>query len=233
MDFLKANWLTGLGYLFFAVALGVLVYSASTFCNLPDAASAGVAGALVAMGVQLFVHNKNLSDKKEQRSRRHLDSWVLAYKEASEILQDDSNGPVKWVRAANMLLCARDLEKEVTEKSHCRILEVHRRKYEGVFSDVLKKKHHIDFWLHSITSPNISDPDEVYKQSQKVSRSEPGRTSREPSRVPQQAVYVVCLAAKWIADSGNRSPRLKDYSFSDDELEKIGLPRDMRRARST
>ncbi|MGR3914910.1 MAG: hypothetical protein OD918_10445 [Gammaproteobacteria bacterium] len=251
---LKENWLGVWGWLFFATALATLAYPAFTSCNFPGAANVGVAGALVAMGVQFFVHNKNIADKREQRSCRHLDACVLLYKEASEILQDGTDDPKQWIRAALILLGAGDLKKQVKEKSHRRVLDARLRKYESIFHNVLKRKHRL-FWWKAVTFSRVPDPDdpnEIYGQSRMVPKNPPmhkpvkvvrrqtdaGPVDSVPQvldeveevrGVPAQAVYVVCVAAKWIDDSGNRSTLLKDQIFSDGELEKIGLPRDMRR----
>jgi len=204
MDFLKTNWLAVLSYLFFAVALGVLVYPVFTCFNLPAATNAGVAGALVAMGVQLFVHNKNRSDKKEQQSRFHLNSWLSAYKKARNLLRDGNNDRAKWVHAARVLRLAEDLEKKITEESHRRVFEIHQMEYRYLFAEFLRKPS-IHFYG---VSPRFME--EISKLSREKMLDEAGERDwevkmRDPDElrdpdvqpIPEEALYAVWQTAQW------------------------------------
>lgn len=91
------------------------------------------AGILVALAGQLFFLAKELRDRDERRSRFYLESCVLGYEEAKDLLQDGNNSRRVWIAAARALVHAKELACQVTDKTHCRVLELYRLKYRGVF----------------------------------------------------------------------------------------------------
>lgn len=98
------------------------------------------AGVLVALGAQLFTQSKNLRDIREKRSLFFLASCVEAYEEARKLLQDGNNERVRWIAAGRALNHAKELASNVSEDTHCRVLELHKLKYRGFFHGALSEK---------------------------------------------------------------------------------------------
>jgi len=130
-----------LGWVLIAAAAVVLFYpliSSETVSNpLLNAIPAGV---LVALGAQLLLQGKNASEKNEKRSSFFLESCVRAYDEAYNLLKDGNNDRGVWIATGRALIHAKELAKNVSDKSHIRVLELHKLKYRGIFHGILADK---------------------------------------------------------------------------------------------
>ena len=124
--------LRGMGWLCIAFALCVVALNPSD-----NGLSAGI---LIAIGAQFLAQAKNIDDTNEKRSFFYLESCLLAYKEASDLLRDGNNKRGKWIAAGRALKHAKILATDVKEDAHCRVLELHRLKYRVIFHDAIAKK---------------------------------------------------------------------------------------------
>lgn len=221
-----------LSSLFFAGALCALAYSVF-FAQCFYSDTVRLANVLVTtsavsavLGATLLVQSKNRADKNEQRSRDHLDAWVLAYKEASAALEDGNNILLNWARAAYLLRQAKTLEKNIKEESHVLALEVHRIKYRYIFSDVLDKPA-IHFYGASRRfmeeNKGLSKEALLNKAGEEAWKpKEMKDLYEEPywdvNPIPEEALYAVRQAAQWPEDYRKL---FKDWKFSEEDRQRL------------
>ena len=167
-----AKILLTLGGLFIASAICVVAYPFFVSCATFDPLINGLpAGILVAIGAQFLAQGKNMRDANDKRSIFYLKSCVLAYKEASNILQDGNNERVKWIGAGRALGHAKELAIRVTEDAHLRVLELHQLKYRSIFSDAIAEKPAAFFY-------GAHDPSITTEEAAKLSTAREERGGR-------------------------------------------------------
>jgi len=232
---LKKNWLNQLGGVLialsiapFAGAIYALVSPAfSAKCFNFDTIRAAVewatlSGILMALGATLRVQSKDLADKKEQRSRFYLDSCLDAYERAGNILEDGNNDRAKWVRAARVLMLAKNLEKSITQESHLRVFEVHRLEYRYLFSEIIDKPGIHFYGVSPRVMKEIGELDREKMLDEAEERSRELQFSNNPYEkhapdvypLPEEALYAVWQAARWPDDY---TEPLRGLKFSEEE----------------
>ncbi|MBW2605064.1 MAG: hypothetical protein JRE28_12240 [Deltaproteobacteria bacterium] len=190
-----AKILLTLGGLSIALAICVVAYpffvSSATFDPLINGLPAGI---LVAIGAQFLAQGKNMRDANEKRSLFYLESCVLAYTEASNILQDGNNERMKWIGAGRALGHAKELATMVTEDAHLRVLELHQLKYRSIFSDAIAERTAAFFY-------GSHDPSITTEEAAKLSTAREelsGRTVTSTLKeLSDKSLLAVWEAAQW------------------------------------
>jgi hypothetical protein len=210
-----SKFLIIVGWLFIILALLVVaypfMYSDIAFDPLVNALPAGI---LVALGSQLLSQGKIMRDAEERRSLFYLESCVLAFEEASSLLEDGNNERVKWIAAGRALAHAKQLADCVSEDTHLRVLELHRLKYRSIFHDALFDKPASFFYGIEDTSLPIDEAAEASTQREEIGGRTVTSTLKELSDKSLRAVWE---AAQWPTDY--QDPL--DRGFTDDEKGKL------------
>jgi hypothetical protein len=115
------------------------------------------AGLLVSLGALLLTRAREAADAKEKRSRFYLDSCVMAYEEAQNLLVDGNNDRAAWIAAARALKHAQKLSTEVDVDEHRRVLELHQLKYRRLLGLILWDKPGAFFYGVQDTSVPIAE----------------------------------------------------------------------------
>jgi len=105
------NWF---GWILIAVAAGMIVISfwvpSSVFDPLKSALPAGI---LIALAGHLFTQARGARDSIEKRSQFYLESCVMAYEEARNLLLDGNNDRATWIAAGRALMHAKALSSSL------------------------------------------------------------------------------------------------------------------------
>ena len=187
-----------------------------------------IASMLVALGAQLLAQSKNLSEKKEERSRYCLDLCLLAYEEAWKILKDGTNKHVDWVQAGTALWNACVRKEEITEESHLRVLEVHMLKYRYAFWKILDQPNIFFYGVSARAQHKIQGlrEDQLLDEANKLAKK--AQDSWDPSKpedpevhpIPEQALYQVWLAGQFPGKKPEDNP-IHGSRFSDTDQSKL------------
>ncbi len=203
------------GWLFIGLAILVVaypfMYSDITFDPLVNALPAGI---LVALGSQLLAQGKNMRDAEERRSLFYLESCVLAFEEASSLIEDGNNERAQWIAAGRALAHAKELADSVSEDTHLRVLELHRLKYRSIFHDALFDKPASFFYGIEDTSMPIDEAAKASTQREEIGGRTVTSTLKELSNKSLRAIWE---AAQWPTDY--QDPL--DRGFTDEEKGKL------------
>ncbi len=203
--------LTRMGWLFIVSALFYVIGFLLSYIIVLDLPTDNLLPAviLVAIGTQLFVQAKNIGDTNEKRSLFYLESCVLAYKEANDLLRDGNNNRVKWIAAGRALEHATTLATGVKENAHCHVLELHQLKYRLIFHDAIDNKTASFFY-------GAPDPLIHVDEAAKWSTAREGQTYSTIKYLNERSIRAVWKAAQWPTDY--QDP-LEDQKFSEEERE--------------
>lgn len=172
------------------------------------------AGVLLALGAQLLTQGKNFSDANEKRSLFYLESFVKAYEEARNLLQDGNNDRVKWIAAGRALVHAKELATNVTEEAHLRVLELHKLKYRGFFHGILADNPAAFFF----GAKDISISTDQAAALSTAGEEHAGRTiTSTVKELSEKSLRAVWEAAQWPVDYQDPLAR----GFSEEEQAKL------------
>ena len=206
------NWL---GWVLIAVAGGIIVVSfwipSSVFDPLKSALPAGV---LIALAGHLFTQARSARDSTEKRSQFYLESCVLAYEEARNLILDGSNDRVTWIAAARALAHAKQLSLRVTVDAHLRVVELHKLKYRRFFHEALADKPASFFYGCSDASVTLDEAAALSTAREKRGGRDVTSTVKELS---EKSLYAVWEAAQWPQEY--QDPLEK--GFSEEEKSKL------------
>lgn len=167
-------------------------------------------GIMLALGAQLLLQAKNISDDNEKRSQFFLDSCVEAYEEARKLLLDGNNNRETWIAAGRALAHAKNLISKVTEDSHRRVLELHQIKYRRYFHNALADKPATFFYGAKDISISVDNAAELSTAAERVG----GRLITSTiNYLEDKSLYAVWEAAQWPDDYSEPL----DRGFSDEE----------------
>ncbi|MDA8041343.1 MAG: hypothetical protein MPJ22_02830 [Pirellulales bacterium] len=197
------GWIFLLGPIVFLIFYPVYVF---VFCKPFTLPVVVMAGIFVAIGTQLLVQGKHLSDKREEFSLFHLETCVSVYKRACDILQDGNNDRVKWIRAARILAHAKELEAKITEKSHRTAFKAYMLEYQHILHTAL---HQPAGFYYGAPSDKIRD----LKASKKWAEDEKSR-KKEFVDIEEAALTVMVEIAEWLNEYGVMEDPLKDRELS-------------------
>lgn len=111
------------------------------------------AGLLLTLGGLLLAKSHESADAEEKRSNFYLDSCVMAYEQARNLLADGNNDRATWIASARALRHAQRLSTEVSIDAHRRVLDLHRLKYRADFSAGFSEPNQPHFSMALATSP--------------------------------------------------------------------------------
>jgi len=153
-------------------------------------------GVLIALAGHLLTQGRAAKDAHDKQSQYYLDSCILAYERARELLQDGNNDRATWIAAGRALVHARELSKRVTSDSHKRVLELQRLKYRGFFHGLLADRSGSFFYGVDATLELA----EAAKASSASSEHAGRRVTSEVRQLSPKSLYAVWEAAQWPAE---------------------------------
>jgi hypothetical protein len=155
------------------------------------------AGLLVSFGALLLTKAREAADTKEKRSLFYLDSCVISYQEAQNLLADGNNDRAAWIAAARALKHAQRLSTEVEVDEHRRVLEVHQLKYRRILGLILWDKPGAFFYGAQDTSVPIA-------QAAAASTAPGTRGGRIQTstvkELSEESLHAVWESAQWPTD---------------------------------
>jgi hypothetical protein len=186
------NWF---GWILIAVAAGMIVISfwvpSSLFDPLKSALPAGI---LIALAGHLFTQARGARDSIEKRSQFYLESCVMAYEEARNLLLDGNNDRATWIAAGRALMHAKALSSRVTVDAHLRVLELHKLKYRRFFHEALSDKPASFFY--GCRDGSIST-DEAAALSTAREEHRGRDVTSSVRELSEKSLYAVWEAAQW------------------------------------
>ena len=205
-----------LGWVLIAVAAGMIVVSfwipSSVFDFLKSALPAGI---LIALAGHLFTQARAERDSTEKRSQFYLESCVLAYEEAMNLILDGNNDRGMWIAAGRALAHAKQLSLRVTVDAHLRVLELHKLKYLRFFHETLADKPASFFYGCSDASVTLDKAAELSTAWEKRG----GRDVSTVKKLSEKSLYAVWEAAQWPQEY--QDPLEK--GFSEEEKSKLSV----------
>ena len=186
------NWLS---WMFIVIAMALIVVSfwipPSVFDPLKTALPVGI---LIALATHLVTQARAAQDSTEKRSQFYLESCVLAYEEARNLLLDGNNDRVTWIAAGRALAHAKQLSLKVTVDAHLRVLELHKLKYRRFFHEALADKSASFFYGCRDTSVTLDEAARLSSAGEKRGGRDVTSTVKELS---EKSLYAVWEAAQW------------------------------------
>lgn len=169
-----------------------------------------MSGILAALGATLLAQFKNLADKKEQLSLYHLESCVSAYKKACNTLRGDDDGLlnndcVKWSRAARMLVHTKELEVNITEKSHRLVFTAYMLEYQHILHATLRQPAG---FYYGAPRELIADTNASAKWA-----AEQEKQKKDFVSISEESLHAMVEVAKWFDKYVEKDP-LHDRGFS-------------------
>ena len=176
--------------------------------------SALPAGVLIALAGHLFTQARGARDSIEKRSQFYLESCVMAYEEARNLLLDGNNDRITWIAAGRALMHAKQLSSTVTVDAHRRVLELHKLKYRRFFHEALADKPASFFYGCRDGSVTIDEAAALSTAREERGGRDVTSTVKELS---EKSLYAVWEAAQWPQEY--QDPLEK--SFSEEEKSKL------------
>lgn len=182
------------GWLLVILPIPVFMFLRYFFCAIDDSFSDVLpVGLLVGVGAQMIAFGNNRRDENQKREGLCLKSFVLAYEQAYDLLQDCNNDRVKWVCAARALANASMLAAEITHDTLRRNLELHRLNYQVAFSNCLQQPAPFFYGAPR----HIANLDKAAEWSSKPETRHGVYYASASKSIPEEILRPIWIAMQW------------------------------------